>query len=78
MALRQSFGQQEAEVVPLHAAGVLKLVYHHVANAAAQLFIDERAVSLGHQVVQQCVGVCQQETVCFMVEATNFLVYMVQ
>ena len=78
MALRQSFGQQEAEVVPLHTAGVLKLVYHDVANAAAQFFIDERTVSLGHQAVQQCVGVCQQETVCFVVEAANLLVYMIQ
>ena len=56
-ALRKAFEQEQAEVVPLHTAGVLKLVNHHVAYVGTQLLEDKRGVALAHQFVEQGVGV---------------------
>ena len=56
-SLRKSFEQQQTEVVPLHAAGVLEFVNHDVAYVGADFLEDERRVTLAHQFVQQGVGV---------------------
>ena len=78
LALCQSFQQQQAEVVPLHAARVLELVNHHVADGRPYLFEDKRRVPLLHQPVQQGVRVRQQEAVLFPVQRLHLLVYVVQ
>ena len=50
LAARSQFLEEEfLEVLPLHSAGVLKLVYHHMVDVGAYLLEDEwRIVSLHH------------------------------
>ena len=72
------FEQQQAEVVPLHMAGVLELVNHYVPDGGTDFLEDERGVPFVHQVVKQGVGVRQQEAVVFPVQRPYFLVDVVE
>ena len=71
--LGQSFVEQQAEVVPLHAAGVLELVNHDVVQGGAHLFVDERGVACSGQAMEQGGGVGQQEAVLFGIEGVHLV-----
>ncbi|EJX06958.1 hypothetical protein EVA_04922 [gut metagenome] len=73
-SLRKALQQQQLEVVPLHAAGVLKLVNHHIADVGANLFEHKRRVAIFHQLMKQRVGVRQQEAVVLLIQQAHLLV----
>ena len=64
--------QQHLEVFPLYGAGVLKLVYHDVAELCAYLLEDKGRVAVLYQGVQQRLCVAQQESVGLGVQDSHF------
>ena len=58
-SLRKPFEQKQFEIPPLHSAGILKLVYHHVADIGSYLFEYKRGITVFHQLMKQGIGVRQ-------------------
>ena len=56
---------QRTEVVPLHSAGVLKLVYHIVIDMRTGLLINERSVATPDHLIQQLGRVGNQHHIFF-------------
>ncbi len=65
-AIRQALRHQGAEVVPLHAAGVLELVDHVVVHARTGLLVDEGGVAAADDLVQQLGRIGDQQDVLLL------------
>ena len=77
-SLRQTFEQQQTEIVPLHTRSILKFIDHYVAYGCSYLFEYKRGISFFYQVMKQRVGIRQQEAVVFMVQFAYLFVYIGQ
>ena len=65
--------QQHLEVLPLHGAGVLELVYHDMFQLRAYLLEDEGRVAAVYQFVKELLRVAQQEAVLLLVQLAHLL-----
>ena len=65
--------QQHLEVLPLHGAGVLKLVDHDMLQLRANLLEDEGRVAAVDELMKQLLGVGKEESVLLLVELVHLL-----
>jgi len=63
--MRQAFFNQRTEVIPLHPAGVLELVYHIMVDVRTGLFIDEGGIAPTDHLIQQFGRVGYQHHILF-------------
>ena len=77
-SLRQTFEQQQTEIVPLHTRSILKFINHYVAYGCSYLFEYKRGISFFYQVMKQRVGIRQQEAIVLMVQFAYLFVYIGQ
>ena len=76
--LCQTLFQQQMEILPLHARGVLKFVDHHHVDGRTDFLIDKRGITFADQSVKQSVRVRKEKTVVRFVHAAHFLIDMYQ
>ena len=70
--------EQHFEVLPLYGRGVLKLVYHHVAQLCSDFLEDEGRVGVADEGVEQVPGVTEQQDVGLLVDVLHRLLNAVQ
>ena len=63
VAGRHILHQQTLEIDPLQRGGVLKFIYHYVAEGCANPFKHKRGIVSTDQFVEKQRGLCQQESV---------------
>ena len=71
--MAHGLGQQNAEVLPLHGAGILELVDHDVLELGTDLLEDKGRVALADEGVEQLLGVAEQEAVGIGIERAHLL-----
>ena len=64
-AMCKALFDQRTEVVPLHSAGVLKLVYHIMVDMCTGFFIDERSIAAFNHLTEQFGRVGNQHHIFF-------------
>ena len=62
----QAFFDQRTEVVPLHAAGVLKFINHIMIDVRTGLFVDEWGVAASDHFIQQLGRIGNQHDILFL------------